>query len=172
LWFALELAKTLSISEGFTSNPPSEELNIKHVKQSGIVKPNNPINKLQPGVEAPVLPLGTFSVTPSIPPTLTTYAQTLELDLALEAKKKALDECNDMIDATIAELQAMAKAGERFWKDVKQLRNGKDGRGRWAVVPRPDFGRIAGQDEKARDIIVPYAVDEGECNLRRTCRSI
>lgn len=67
-----------------------------------------------------------------------------------------------MIDGAVEELQAMSEAGDRFWQSVRELRDGKGGRGQWAVVPRPDFGRVMTEGERAKDVIIPYALDEGE----------
>lgn len=59
----------------------------------------------------------------------------------------------------------MSEAGDRFWTDIRQLKDGKGGRGRWAVVPKPDFTRTMARGEMAKDVVIPYAVDEGEsCN--------
>jgi hypothetical protein len=161
----LELAKTLSVSGNFNINPPPAHTSLgpKHTKSKALdTNTPNPLASLQSGVEPPILPPGTFTTTPSLPSIRPTYEQALELELALQAKQKALDECSDMIDAAVDELQMMAKAGERFWRDVRELKKGKDGRGQWAVVPRPDFGKVLGEGEEARDVIVPYPVDEGE----------
>ena len=70
-----------------------------------------------------------------------------------------------MIDSAVEELQSMAKAGDRFWTQVMILRNGTRGRGQWAMVPKPDFGRVMAQGERAKDVIIPYAVDEGMMEL-------
>lgn len=60
----------------------------------------------------------------------------------------------------------MTEAGERFWKDIRRLKDGKGGTGRWAIVPKPDFTRTLAKGEKAKDVVIPYAVDEGEVPCR------
>lgn len=86
----------------------------------------------------------------------------LELEIALAAKQAALEECGLLIDNAVEELTSMSAAGDRFWRDVRVLKHGgRDGRDQWAIVPKPDFGgNAAGQ--KAKDVIIPYAIDEGE----------
>jgi hypothetical protein len=165
LWFVLELAKTLVTSNEFKINPPdSAPTTTKNQNANPATKPNpNLISSLQQiNAEPPILPPGTFTSTPSQSISLTTHAQALTLELALKAKQKAIEECSDMIDAAVQELQSMAKAGERFWTDVKELKDGVGGKGRWAVVGRPDFGRSMAEGEAVRDVVVPYAIDEGE----------
>lgn len=56
----------------------------------------------------------------------------------------------------------MSEASDRFWRDLWQLKEGRGGRGSWAIVPKPDFTRTMAVGEKAKDIVIPYAVDEGE----------
>lgn len=169
LWYVLELAKTLSQSSSFTTHPPSTTAPTatpKKVKGKGANKPAEPDVKpttlaaTLPG-GPPVLPAGTYSVTPSLPLARPTHLQVYELELALGAKQQALDECSAMIDSAVDELQSMAESGDTFWSQVRTLKNGTRGRGRWAVVPKPDFGRAMADGEKARDVIIPYAVDEG-----------
>lgn len=79
----------------------------------------------------------------------------------LQAKQIALNKCQGLIDGAVGELRLMAHAGDRFWKDIRNLKEGEGGRGKWAVVPKPDFGRVGGKGEKAKDVIIPYAIDEG-----------
>lgn len=132
--------------------------------------PNQPLTQkkrkseappLQPGVEPPILPPGTYSTTASST-TLHPAVNAYELEIALAAKQHALDECSALIDGAVEELQAMAEAGDRFWGSIRELRDGKGGRGQWAILPRPDFGRNMAEGERAKDIIIPYAMDEGE----------
>lgn len=124
------------------------------------------VPSLQPGVEPPSLPPGTYTTTPGrLHPQPANDAY--ELELALAAKHAALDECSVLIDNAVEELQAMAEAGDRFWDNLRQLKDGRDGRGQWAVVPRPDFGRTMVEGERAKDVIIPYALDEGEASLLR-----
>lgn len=112
--------------------------------------------------EPPILPTGSYTSTPAVIPPKTKNAQVYEYELALAAKHQALDECSALIDAAAEEMQLMAEAGERFWRDIRQLKDGKGGRGRWAVVPKPDFNRTMLPSESAKDVVIPYAVDEGE----------
>ena len=70
-----------------------------------------------------------------------------------------------MIDSAVEELQSMARAGEDFWDKVRTLKNGTRGRRQWAVVPKPDFGRSMAERERAKDLVIPYAVDEGTAVL-------
>jgi hypothetical protein len=177
----LQLAKTLSQSTSFTSNPtdypppsgPSATPK-KGKKQQQQQPPQT--SQPQPLPEASsssarddtVLPPGTFSVTPASiarnPQTAIDDAYNLEL--ALASKEQALDECSALIDAAVGELQRMSEASEGFWTDVRRLRDGQRGEGQWAIIPRPDFGRVMGEGEVAKDVVIPYATDEGEyCSL-------
>jgi hypothetical protein len=111
--------------------------------------------------EPPILPAGTYTATPSFPPARPPHLEAYELELALAAKQQALDECSLLIDSAVDELQSMAAAGEQFWGSVRTLRDGDRGRGQWALLPKPDFSRSMAEGERARDVIIPYAVDEG-----------
>jgi hypothetical protein len=97
------------------------------------------------------------------------HTHAYELELALAAKQKALEECSTMIDSAVEELRSMAEAGEQFWEHVRALKNGTRGKGQWAVLPKPDFGRTMVEREQAKDVIIPYAVDEGEV-IRRCAK--
>ena len=59
----------------------------------------------------------------------------------------------------------MTSASDAFWTDIRRLNEGIKGRGQWAVVPKPDFGRVS-DGQKAKDVIIPYAIDEGESGQR------
>ncbi|KAK8844717.1 hypothetical protein IAR55_006567 [Kwoniella newhampshirensis] len=167
LWFVLELAKTLAVSAHFTSQPPPAPDQSSQKKGAGRGKQNQRASDASTSTrpssitEPPVLPPGTYSTTPSSEPSKPTHAQVDELETVLAAKQQALDECSALIDSAVSELQLMASAGDRFWQDVRSLKYGKGGKGQWAIVPKPDFGRAMGEGEKAKDLIIPYAVDEG-----------
>ncbi|WWC90150.1 uncharacterized protein L201_005083 [Kwoniella dendrophila CBS 6074] len=182
LWYVLELAKTLAASSSYTNQPPpapnqQPETTSKKGKAKAAQKANEADTKTALAAaaasvpqEPPILPPGTFSLTPSSRPTKPTHAQVHELELVLAAKQQALDECSTLIDSAVSELQMMANAGDRFWKDVRKLKEGNNnGRGQWAVLPKPDFGRTTIDGEKAKDIIVPYAVDEAPLATRTRC---
>jgi hypothetical protein len=153
LWFVLELAKTLGQSSSFTTAPPTD-----HPKRKKIPPKIEDVKIPDP----PILPPGTYTATPSLPTSTSSgrplHARVLDLELALAAKHQALDDCSALIDSAVEELQIMADAGDRFWRDVRALREGG-----WAIVPKPDFGRTG---EKAKDVIIPYAVDEGMSSVR------
>ncbi|WWD22729.1 hypothetical protein CI109_107222 [Kwoniella shandongensis] len=168
LWFVLELAKTLAVSSSFTSQPPLPPNQPPTKKAGARAKPPTRAGESSTSApttsisgEPPVLPPGTYTTTPSAAPSKPTHAQVHELETVLAAKQKALDECSALIDSAVSELQLMASAGDRFWRDVRSLKSGKGGNGQWAVVPKPDFGRVMGEGEKAKDLIIPYAIDEG-----------
>lgn len=158
LWFALELAKTLGASSGYTIDPPPLPGH-PYPKRS---KPNpTSIPSTDGNVEPPVLPAGSYTATPASNPTKSQPTQILDMELALAAKHQALDECSALIDSAVEELEVMSDAGDRFWRDLRQLKSGQGGQGRWAVVPRPDFTRSMAEGEKAKDVVIPYALDEG-----------
>ncbi|OCF34830.1 hypothetical protein I316_03375 [Kwoniella heveanensis BCC8398] len=180
LWFVLELAKTLSASSSFTSQPPPPPahavaggLNAKKGKQKPPAKVNEGETKRSVAAsgpaEPPVLPPGTYTTTPSSIANKQTHAQVHELELVLAAKQQALDECSALIDSAVTELQMMASAGDRFWRDVRTLKDGRGGKDQWAIVPKPDFGRLMGDGAKAKDVIIPYAVDEAPQGMRSRC---
>ena len=166
----LELAKTLSQSSYFTTQPPSVSVlapTPKKGKNKGANKPAKADEKAPPTLhpalgEPPVLPPGTYSTTATSPTADLSHSAALDLEMALAAKQQALEECSTMIDAAVEELQLMAQGGDQFWGQLRSLKNGSRGRGRWAVVPKPDFARSMAKGERARDVIIPYAVDEGE----------
>ncbi|OCF60104.1 hypothetical protein L486_02781 [Kwoniella mangroviensis CBS 10435] len=179
LWFVLELAKTLSVSSSFTHQPPpppsqQPDAGPKKGKQRP-AKANeadvNTASGLSTSVpqEPPVLPPGTFSITPSTQPTKPPHTQVHELELILKSKQQALDECSALIDSAVSELQMMASAGDRFWRDIKSLKDGQNGRDQWAILPKPDFGRTMVEGEKSKDIIIPYSVDEAPRATRSRC---
>ncbi|WWC57637.1 uncharacterized protein I303_100169 [Kwoniella dejecticola CBS 10117] len=170
LWFVLELAKTLAVSSTFTAQPPiahnqPSETASKKAKAKAAQKATEAETKVSLSAsitqEPPILPPGTFSTTPSARPQKTAHAQVHDLELVLAAKQQALDECSALIDSAVSELQMMATAGDRFWRDIRKLKEGENGKKQWAVIAKPDFGRTMSTEEKAKDIIIPYATDEG-----------
>ncbi|KAK4686555.1 hypothetical protein P7C73_g3572, partial [Tremellales sp. Uapishka_1] len=169
-WFALELAKTLSESSTFTIQPPHESAQPGYKKMKKQQKTVEPVvaatTSLSTTVEPPILPQGTFSATVCFPAERRPREVTHELELALAAKQRAIEDCSALIDAAVAELQSMSDAGGRFWRNVRDLKEGERGRGQWAVVPKPDFGRTMAEGEGAKDIIIPYAVDEASPAVR------
>ncbi|WWC97517.1 hypothetical protein V866_004401 [Kwoniella sp. B9012] len=178
LWFVLELAKTLSVSSSFTNQaPPPPNQQADAGPKKGKQKPpkaneaDTKTSTLSTSVpqEPPVLPPGTFSVTPSSQPTKPSPTQVHELESVLKAKQQALDECSALIDSAVSELQIMASAGDRFWRDVRLLKDGQNGRDQWATVPKPDFGRTMVEGEKSKDIIIPYSIDEAPRATRSRC---
>lgn len=161
LWFVFELAKSLNLSGAYTNNPPPPpSLNPRHrppprAQTGPAVRPDNPRDPL-------VLPAGTLSTTPSKPRDKELVKEVMELEIALAAKQAALEECGLLIDNAVEELTSMSAAGDRFWRDVRVLKHGgRNGRDQWAIVPKPDFGGNA-VGQKAKDVIIPYAIDEGE----------
>lgn len=137
------------------------------------------LSQQQP-VEPPVLPPGTFTTTPA---SLSTghhahAAETYSLQLALAAKERAVNECEALIDAAVEEMQMMSEAADGFWASVRALQgaagdgesrapsggkaSGSGISGQWAVLPKPDFAGVMQAGELARDVVIPYALDEGE----------
>ncbi|KAL1409641.1 hypothetical protein Q8F55_003637 [Vanrija albida] len=176
LWFILELAKTLAASADIESNPPPEPFpSAPPPKQKGKGKGLPQVPSVASSVpppatsmegEPPVLPGGTYTATPSAAPVRGAAARAHALELALAAKQRALDDCGALIDAAVDELRVMADASARFTADVRRLQGGP-GQSQWAVVPRPNFGRSSGADaEMAKDVVVPYALDEAPPALR------
>lgn len=157
LWFALELTKTLGASSSFTIDAPPLPGQSHHKRPRTNTTDPNAGSKTEP----PILPPGSYTATPSTLPVKSQQARILDMEISLAAKHQALDECSGLIDSAVEELEVMADAGERFWRDLRQLKNGQGGKGRWAVVPRPDFARVMAEGEKAKDVVIPYAVDEG-----------
>lgn len=169
LWFALELAKTLSVSADHTIEPPPHphQPNASRQKKAASADKASELKG-----EPPVLPAGSYTATPATVPPKSKHAQIVDHELALAAKHQALDECSALIDSAVEELQVMSEAGDRFWRDVRLLKDGKGGRGRWAIVPKPDFTRTMAKGEMAKDVVIPYAVDEGESHVCAICRFV
>ena len=173
LWYVLELAKTLGQSSSFTVQPPSTAARAapaKKAKSRGPRKVTDAEAKPAPSIsslpgEPPVLPPGTYASTPSLLPPKSSHIQVYELELALAAKQRALEDCSSAIDSAVEELLSMAQAGEEFWQQVRTLKNGTKGKSQWAVVPKPDFARSMAEGERAKDLVIPYAVDEGTAFL-------
>jgi hypothetical protein len=164
LWYALELAKTLGSSSSFTIDaPPLPGQPHNNNKRSKTVT-SNTISEST--AEPPILPPGSYTATPASLPVKSQQSKILDMELSLAAKHQALDDCSALIDSAVEEMEVMAEAGGRFWRDLRQLKSGRSGRGRWAVVPKPDFARIMAVGEKAKDVVIPYAVDEGEWAAR------
>jgi hypothetical protein len=162
----LELAKTLGVSSGFTIDPPAQPGHPYHKKHK---VHSNTSSITDSNVEPPVLPAGSYTATPSINPLKSQQAQITDMELALATKHQALDECTSLVDSAVEELEIMSEAGDRFWMDLRQFKSGQGGRGRWAVVPRPDFTRSMGAGDKAKDVVIPYALDEGMCIHQGLC---
>jgi hypothetical protein len=156
LWYALELAKTLGVSSNHTIDPPTAPGQPHHKR----ARPNPTDAPAESKIEPPILPAGSYTATPSSLPLKTQQSRILDAELSLAAKHQALDDCTALIDSAVEELEVMTEAGGRFWRDLRQLKDGRSGKGRWAVVPRPDFQRTMGEGEKARDVVIPYAVGE------------
>lgn len=162
----MELANSLSKSASFTNNPPPPPSVLPTTSQpptKGKALANGVADIKIPSAtqDELIIPAGTFSTTASLPPVKSLITEVLELETALAAKQAALEECGKMIDSAVDELTSMTSAGDTFWADIKRLKEGKRGRGQWAIVPKPDFGRVA-DGQKAKDVIIPYAIDEGE----------
>lgn len=171
LWFVLELAKTLGLSSSFKTEPPPASNEVppgRHPKQKHSNREETKI-PVPSSADAPILPPGTYTVTPGNQPARPLESQILDMQLALAAKHEALDECSALIDSAVDEMLLMADAGDRFWGDVRTLRNGIEGKDSWAMVPRPDFGKTMAVGEKAKDIIIPYALDEGRLTSQQEC---
>lgn len=174
LWFILELAKTLAAGANITADPPPEPIpsaptakkgkqqQTKGVSVAASAAGSVPPPSTAAEAEAPILPAGTFSTTPSAAPARSDVETAVGLELALAARQQALDDCAALIDAAVDELQLMNKASEHWSTDVRDLRLGDEGKGQWAVVPKPDFART-GTD--AKDVVIPYALDEAPPGL-------
>lgn len=169
----LELAKTLAASSSYNIDvpPPPSSVAVSVDRKSTKTKPtlaHEPAKSSIPLVgatEPPVLPPGTYSITPSLPPMTLSYQEAFHLEQALAAKQQAIEDCSKLIDAAVEELGVMNEASDKFWEKIRMLKDGENGRGQWAVLPRPDFGKTMVDGEKVRDVIIPYALDEGTCSL-------
>lgn len=160
------MAKSLNLSSSFSNTAPTAPT---LVPRANPPKPKaNPEKVIDKSNDPPILPPGTFSTWPSKPSTRLLVSEVIELETALAAKQAALEQCGLLIDSAVDELTNMSAAGDRFWQDVSQLKQGKNGRGQWAVVPKPDFGGVA-SGQKAKDIIIPYAIDEASASMRARC---
>ena len=175
LWFALELAKTLAVSSNYPSNPPfvpapTAQTTSKKGNKQKKDEPEAPALAV-PGADAPIFPPGTLSTTPfrrSVP----SHTQVIhDMELALAAKQSTLEECERMIDTAVEEFTRQTEASRRFWRDIRELKEGKEGRGQWAIVPKPDFGKVLAIGESARDVVIPYAVDEGASTAEHSAGS-
>lgn len=168
LWWILELAKTLASSAGFAADPPPEPISagpqrkkMPPPKQAGFAIPT-PAPGAKTDEVPPILPPGTYSTTPAAAPERPPAEVAHDLELALAAKAAALDDCAALIDAAVDELRLMNDAGTRWSAEIRALRLGEAGRGQWAVVPKPDFGRTG---ESAKDVVIPYALDEAPSSV-------
>ncbi|CAK9786235.1 hypothetical protein CC85DRAFT_328422 [Cutaneotrichosporon oleaginosum] len=169
LWWVLELAKTLASSASFTADPPPEPIAAAGPQRKKAPPPKTaaaPAPPAPPGAKTdevpPILPPGTYTTTPAAPPERPAAVVAHELELALAAKAAALDDCAALIDAAVDELRLMNEAGTRWAAEIRALRLGNEGRGQWAVVPKPDFGRTG---ESAKDVVIPYALDEAPSSV-------
>jgi hypothetical protein len=173
LWYIFELAKTLAASSGIPSDPPPEPLPSapthkkgKHAKPAAITATSTAAGSVPPSAtglaeEGPILPAGTYTTTHAAPPTRTDVEAAHTLELAIAAKQQALEDCSALIDAAVDELRLLSTASDQWSSDIHTLRLGAKGRGQWAIVPKPDFGRTAGHQTKtAMDVVIPYALDE------------
>ncbi|ORX35038.1 subunit 17 of mediator complex-domain-containing protein [Kockovaella imperatae] len=178
LWFILELAKTLAASSSFPSNPPAPPVEStvtlssskKATKVKQAAKTEESTTPSVPGNgDAPIFPPGTMSMTP-FRPSLPTHLEIIrDMELALAAKQSTLEQCEKLIDSAVDEFNKQASASQTFWRDIRQLKDGTDGRGQWAIVPKPDFSKILGITESARDVVIPYAIDEAPASARARC---
>lgn len=174
LWYVFELAKTLAASAGMPSNPPPEPIPSapapkkgKHSKgpvSTTAVTPAAGSAAMSAETEL-ILPAGTYSATPGAAPTRSDVDTALALEMAIAAKQQALDDCSALIDAAVDELRLLNSASDQWSSDIRALRLGDNGRGQWAIVPKPDFGGRAGPNETAKDVVVPYALDEAPASL-------
>ncbi|BEJ11961.1 hypothetical protein CspHIS471_0204210 [Cutaneotrichosporon sp. HIS471] len=169
LWWVLELAKALASSASFAADPPPEPISAPGPQRKKALPPKLaavPILTPAPGAKTdevpPVLPPGTYSSTPAAAPERPAAVVAHELELALSAKEAALDECAALIDAAVDELRLMNDTGTRWSAEIRALRLGMGGKGQWAVVPKPDFGRTG---ESAKDVVIPYALDEAPSSV-------
>ncbi|WVQ84863.1 hypothetical protein IAT38_007026 [Cryptococcus sp. DSM 104549] len=172
LWFALELSKTLAASSFFRSQPPPAPIAVQPShkgKGKGAHTPATIPAVPSAPTEPPILPPGTYSAMPSAAPLDPLYDQVHELHQTVQAKDNALRDCEELIDGAVGELELMSAAGDRFWSDVRCLKIGARGRDQWAVIPKPDFGGSAASGEKAKDVIIPYAIDEAPKSTRARC---
>ena len=162
LWYVLELAKSLSLSSSFTATapPPPSFVPPARKNKQGKAPAKEETKPRTSADDPPVLPPGTFSTVTSTPPPKPLVTQVLELETALATKQATLDQCDQMINTAVDELNTINAASEAFWSNIRALKDGSKGRGQWAVIPKPDFGNVA-PGQKAKDIIIPYAIDEG-----------
>ncbi|WVQ72980.1 hypothetical protein IAR50_002543 [Cryptococcus sp. DSM 104548] len=177
LWFALELAKTLSVSSGYQSQPPPPPVTL-HQKKPPKTNPKSTTTTTtapQPAAtssiptEPPILPPGTFTTIPSSLLSVPLHSTVNDLIQLIQARDSAVDQSLGLIDGAVEELELMGSAGDSFWHDVRGLREGHAGRGKWAVVPKPDFARTMKDGERAKDVIIPYAIDEASASTRARC---
>lgn len=99
---------------------------------------------------------------PTAVPLRSLQEEVLDLEIALASKQAALQDCSNLIDSAVEELTSMGDASDKFWDNVNRLKHGRGGRSQWALVPKPDFGKASGVGDKAKDLVIPYALDEGE----------
>lgn len=178
LWYVLELAKTLSLSSSFTADPPPppsfapvpippkknrKDANAPNGSGAGSSKSGSAVPV--PQEDPPVLPPGTFTTVSTAAPLRTLQEEVMDLEIALASKQAALQDCSDLIDSAVEELTSMGEASDKFWDNVNKLKHGRGGRSQWALVPKPDFGRVSGEGDKAKDLVIPYALDEGELEV-------
>ena len=165
LWFVLELAKTLATSTGFPSNPPATaDMSQPGRKPKPKPAPKAPIEapSVPASADAPIFPAGTMSTTPFTSQSRSQLQTIHDMELTLAAKQNAIDQCEEMLDTAIEEFVKQAAASAKFWRDIKQLRDGVSGRGQWAIIPKPDFDKALPTGADARDLVIPYAIDEGK----------
>ena len=179
IWLVFELARTLVAAANQAAAEKSASTgNVS--KQGKGKKPGLSQNQLQTQVEKPaesqvevkpaeaeadanplLLPIGSITTSTSVNPYQPLTKQVRDMQLALATQKQATLKCATMFEDAVKQMSDTNGRTESYWENVRRLRKGESNRGRWSLMAKPAFGVHAKAASNARDLAIPYALDEG-----------
>lgn len=179
IWLVFELARTLVAAANQAAAekptpvvPETKPSKGKKQLQNQPLEPGQPDTPTQAQPEIkPVdleadsnpllLPIGSITTSTSVNPYLPLAKQVRAMQLALATQKQATLKCATMFEEAVKQMSDTNRHMESYWESVQHLRNGEIGRGRWSLMAKPAFGVHAKATSNARDLAIPYALDEG-----------
>jgi hypothetical protein len=172
IWLVFELARTLvaatnqaaaaAKSAAVESKPIKGK---KNLDKSADVQPDATSTTSVPETtdgNPLLLPVGSITTSTSVNPYLPLPKQVRAIQLALATKRQAALSCADMFDDAVKQMNATYQRSESYWQNVQRLKNGENSRDQWSLMAKPAFGVHAKTNSMARDMAIPYALDEGQ----------
>lgn len=120
----------------------------------------------------PYVPANALTVSYIHRPTKYIAREIEDSKLALARQARDVRHAADNLSAAAGRMRSRQASTDAYWNDLIALRYGTKADGPWPLLPKWTVDGTPESKQVARDVMVPYAIDEGEWGLAEVCLTV